>query len=86
MWRKTIRDEAIGQAFNIAGEVHTINELIQVIREVSGKEIPVSHEPFRKGEIIHSKANIDKAKKLLDYSPRTGLKEGVRLTWEAMEK
>jgi nucleoside-diphosphate-sugar epimerase len=39
---------------------------------------------WRPGEIRHSRANIEKAKKLLGYEPRTGLEQGVRLTWEAM--
>ncbi|MBI2850388.1 MAG: SDR family oxidoreductase [Chloroflexi bacterium] len=79
------RPAAIGEIFNIStGEVHSIKQLIEIIREVTGKEVPYSHQPFRKGEVKHSKANIDKAKKLLGYRPQTGLKEGIRLTWEAM--
>src|SRR3990172_7145352 len=80
------QSNAVGEVFNIAGEVHTINQLIRNIREVTGKEVPVSYQPFRKGEIIHSKASIDKAKNLLGYAPQTGLKEGIRMTWGEIVK
>lgn len=73
---------APGQVFNIStGEVHSILQLIQIIREVTGKEVPYSHAPFRAGEVRHSKANIEKAQKLLGFKSQTNLKEGVRITW-----
>jgi UDP-glucose 4-epimerase len=76
---------AVGQVFNIsAGQVHSILQLIQVIREVTGKEAPYSHAPSRAGEVRHSKANTDKAKKMLGFSPKTDLKEGIRQTWNAL--
>ncbi|OGO24782.1 MAG: hypothetical protein A2Z28_01445 [Chloroflexi bacterium RBG_16_51_9] len=81
-----VRPNAVGEIFNIAGEAHTVNQLIQVIREVTSKEVPVSYQPFRKGEIIHSKANIEKAKKLLGYAPKTNFKEGIRQTWQALNE
>jgi nucleoside-diphosphate-sugar epimerase len=31
----------------------------------------------RPGDQSRTKANIDKARKLLDYNPKTGLKEGL---------
>ncbi|MEK7353294.1 MAG: SDR family oxidoreductase [Chloroflexota bacterium] len=78
---------AVGQVFNISsGEVHTIKQLIEIIRKVTGREVPYSHAPFRAGEVRHSKANIDKAKKLLGFKPQTGLEEGIRLTWAALTK
>jgi nucleoside-diphosphate-sugar epimerase len=76
---------APGQVFNLSsGEVHTVLQLIGIIREVTGKEVPYSHAPFRAGEVRHSKANIDKAKKILGFSPKTDLKTGIRLTWESL--
>ena len=45
-----------------------------------------NYGPFRKGDIPHSLASIDKAKALLCYQPefslKTGLKETVRWYWE----
>ena len=79
------RPAAAGEIFNISsGEVHDIKQLIDLIAKVSGKEVLFSHADFRAGEVRHSKANIDKARKLLGFSPQTDLEEGLRQTWMAL--
>ncbi|MFC1953269.1 GDP-mannose 4,6-dehydratase [Chloroflexota bacterium] len=76
---------AIGEIFNIStGEVHNIKQLIDTISKVSGREVPFSHADFRAGEVRHSKANIDKARNILDFSPQTSLEEGLRQTWQEL--
>jgi len=76
---------AIGEIFNIsAGEVHSIKQLIDIIGKVSGKKVSFSHADFRAGEIRHSKANTDKARKLLGFNTQTNLEEGLRETWEVL--
>jgi len=84
--------EALNQVYNVAhGERTTLNQLFQIIREIAGKydkEI-LTIEPLygsaRAGDIPHSLASIDKAKKLLGYSPvlnvRMGLEEAVKWFW-----
>lgn len=75
--------EAPGQAFNIAtGEAASVNDVIQIIRDVSGSRSRVDYVPPRAGEIKHSLARIDKAKGLLGYRPQTSLAEGIRRTWD----
>jgi len=79
------RPAAAGEIFNISsGEVHDIKQLIDLIAKVSGKEVLFSHADFRAGEVRHSKANIDKARKLLGFGPQTDLEEGLRQTWMAL--
>ena len=74
---------AEGEIFNIAtGQATSINQLIEIIREVSGKEIQTIYSAPRAGEVRHSRANIGKAEKLLGYRPKTSLKEGLQLTWQ----
>jgi len=78
---------AIGEIFNIStGVVHNIKQLIDIIAQVSGRKIPFSHADFRAGEVRHSKANIDKVRKLLGYSPQTELEEGLLQTWNELIK
>ena len=36
---------------------------------------------FRVGDIPHSLANIDKAKKLLDYNPAISVQEGLEIAF-----
>ena len=48
-------------------------------------EINPVHGPNRAGDIPHSHANINKAKKLLNYNPtftlQKGLKESIKWYW-----
>ncbi|MDO8688293.1 MAG: GDP-mannose 4,6-dehydratase, partial [Dehalococcoidales bacterium] len=77
----------VGQIFNIAtGQATSINRIAEIIRQVSGKVIPITYADSRAGEVTHSRATIEKAKKLLGYNPQTSLDEGLRLTWQAMLK
>lgn len=78
---------AVGQIFNVAtGQATSINKIAEIIRQVSGKTIPITYAESRAGEVIHSRATIEKAKKLLGYNPQTSLDEGLRTTWQAMLK
>jgi len=82
-----IHPAAVGEIFNIAtGQATSINQLVSIIRQISGRESPVIYADPRAGEVRYSRANIDKAKKLLGYSPQTSLNEGLLLTWKEVIK
>ncbi len=51
-----------------------INELETAI----GKKAIISYKPAQAEEMIDTWANIDKAKELYNYSPKTSLKEGLK--------
>jgi UDP-N-acetylglucosamine 4-epimerase len=85
--------EALNQVYNVAhGERTTLNQLFSFIRELAGEfdssilAIEPKYGPFRAGDIPHSLASIEKAKKLLYYSPafnvEEGLKEAVKWYWK----
>jgi UDP-N-acetylglucosamine 4-epimerase len=76
--------EALNQVYNVAhGERTTLNQLFQIIREIAGKydkeilTIEPLYAPTRAGDIPHSLASIDKAKKLLGYSPVLNVRKGL---------
>lgn len=80
---------AINTVYNTAyGERTTLNELIKYLKEYLSEfdpeisNIEVKYNSIREGDIPHSLANIEKAKKLLNYNPKYSLKEGLR---EAVE-
>ncbi len=78
---------AVGEIFNIStGVVYSINQLVEIIGQISGRKILFSHADPRAGEVRHSRANIDKAKEMLGYSPKTDLKRGLLLTWQELTK
>lgn len=74
-----------GEAFQIAsGGETTINELVEVIKEVTGRNLPIIHKPERQGDIKRNYANISKARAMLGFEPKVELKEGLKKLWSYM--
>jgi UDP-glucose 4-epimerase len=69
---------AVGEIFNIgSGKPITINKLCQIlVKKLHAEMEPVYREP-RSGDIKHSCAKIDKARKLLEYDPKIRLEKGL---------
>ena len=89
----TENKEAINTVYNVAfGERNTLNDLIYYLKESLAKydskikDIEILYGPKRVGDIPHSLASVDKAKKLLNYSPQYslqgGLEEAVSWYWK----
>ncbi len=89
----TTNPEAVNQVYNTAyGECTTLNQLVDYLKEFLSEfdseiaNIEILHGPNRLGDIPHSLACIDKARRLLGYNPefnmREGLKEAVQWYWE----
>lgn len=57
---------------------NTTAEGIEAVEEVLGIKIKMNPIPARPGDQSRTLANIDKAKRLLDYNPQTTLLEGVK--------
>ena len=85
--------EALNQVYNVAhGERTSLNQLFYLIRNLAAEfdknilTIEPLYGPARAGDIPHSLASIEKAKKLLYYSPvlnvENGLKEAVKWYWK----
>lgn len=71
-------------AYNIgSGKATTINQLAEWLNETGGgAKAPVHRVAPRKGEVKHSVASIEKAKKQLGYQPALGLQEGLKGYWK----
>ncbi|MBQ9418893.1 MAG: SDR family oxidoreductase [Synergistaceae bacterium] len=72
---------APGEVFNIGCGVSTsLGELLREIYEAlaPGQEIKFQTMPPREGDILHSSASIEKAKKILKYNPVLHLREGIK--------
>lgn len=68
-----------GEIINLGTEVeHTTQEGIEAVETVLGKKIKINVIPKRAGDQLRTKANIDKARRLLNYNPQTTLLEGVK--------
>ena len=68
-----------GEIINLGTEVeHTTQEGIEAVEKVLGKSINIKIIPKRAGDQLRTKANIDKARKLLGYNPQTSLLDAVK--------
>ena len=75
---------AVNQVYNVAhGERTNLNELFELIRNLIGNfdsevlNIKPVYGPNRGGDIPHSLASIEKAKRLLGYEPTHSVREGM---------
>ncbi|SDZ72973.1 Nucleoside-diphosphate-sugar epimerase [Bizionia paragorgiae] len=67
-----------GEIINLGTEVeHTTQEGIEAVEKVIGKAIAITNVEARAGDQLRTKANIEKAKRLLNYNPKTTLLESV---------
>ena len=89
----TTNEAALNTVYNVAfGDRTTLLELTTLLKEhlsmfdESIKTIEIKHRKNRVGDIPHSLASVDKAKKLLNYNPKyninDGIKEAVNWYWE----
>ncbi|WP_040281129.1 NAD-dependent epimerase/dehydratase family protein [Psychroserpens damuponensis] len=68
-----------GEIINLGTEVeHTTKEGIEAVEHVLGTSIKLNIIPKRPGDQSRTKANIDKAKRLLNYNPQTTLLDAVK--------
>jgi len=81
---------AARQIYNIAvGGRMSLNELYAILRELTvarhpnARVAPPIYEPFRAGDVRHSQADIDKARRLLGYEPTHDVRSGLdeSLAW-----
>jgi UDP-glucose 4-epimerase len=69
---------APGSRYNVGGGSRaSINQVIDIIQEVSGRQLAVKHSPWAPGDMAHTWANTDRARRELGWKPRTGLGEGL---------
>jgi len=67
-----------GEIFNFGTETEsTTAQGIATVEEILQTKIETEKKPPRAGDQSRTKANIDKARKILDYNPQTTLKEGL---------
>lgn len=74
---------------NLGGhETITINELIHEIETLMGKKAKVTHLPAHPADMLANHANVEKAKRLLNWQPLVSLQEGIAnmVTWYQSER
>jgi UDP-N-acetylglucosamine/UDP-N-acetylgalactosamine 4-epimerase len=81
---------ALNNVYNVAyGERTNLNELLNLLKKYLSAydpkiaEVQVIYGPNRQGDVPHSLASIEKAKKLLGYDPKFDINNGIKeaVTW-----
>jgi len=68
-----------GEVINIAcGRAVTVNEIIDMINKLLGKNIKPRYAAPRPGDVKHSLADITAAKKLIGFTPSIQFEDGLR--------
>jgi UDP-glucose 4-epimerase len=69
--------------FNVGrGKQTTINDIVEMLSELTHDAIPVTYAPERPGDIKHSAADISRAQTILGFQPQTSVLDGLRATLE----
>jgi len=74
--------KGIGKVINIAnGERITLNQLLHELKNLTNKpDVLADFQEPRAGDVKHSLADITRARELLGFEPRVGLRPGLELT------
>jgi len=72
-----------GEVFNVGcGERVSLLAIIEALEEALGRPLERRHTPARAGDVPHTLADVDRAKRRLGYQPSVAFAEGFRRTVE----
>lgn len=86
IWR-AVNTRHCNTIYNVSTKTEvTINDMVALLNEISGKEIEPTYGPIRSGDIYRSVLSNDKAVLKLKWKPCTSLKEGLSRTYQYFAK
>jgi nucleoside-diphosphate-sugar epimerase len=72
---------AAGKVINVGVACsHTLNQTVALLNGIFGRQVRSRYDPPRKGDALHSLADISLARQVLGYEPRVSFDEGLRRT------
>jgi UDP-glucuronate 4-epimerase len=77
------------EVINLGGhEVVTINELVEIVEELTGKTANVQYGPPNLADVSMNHADVTKAKNMLGWNPQVDLRDGIRnlIDWYYAER
>jgi UDP-N-acetylglucosamine 4-epimerase len=74
---------ALNQVYNVAcGEQVDLNGMVDMLRQITGKNIQPEYGPERSGDVKHSMADISKIQRHLGYTPQVRMLEGLKRVYQ----
>ena len=77
------------EVVNLGGhEVITINGLVKLIEELTGKKANVQYGPPNLADMFMNQADVSKAREMLNWNPQVKLREGIKnlIDWYVQER
>jgi UDP-glucose 4-epimerase len=76
-----------GEVFNLGGGSETtVLNAIRLVEKISGCKAKLQRFDRQKGDVRHTRANLDQAKEKLGYKPSVSLEKGLARQWEWIYK
>ncbi|HEV2579735.1 MAG TPA: GDP-mannose 4,6-dehydratase [Ktedonobacteraceae bacterium] len=76
-------DGVAGEVMNIAGGARvTVRSVLEMLQEVSGAPIAIDYDNRQPGDVLDTFADTTRARQLMHYQPRVGLREGLAAEFE----
>jgi nucleoside-diphosphate-sugar epimerase len=74
---------ANGRVINVGTGIRiSLNQTLQLLREISGNNLEAKYDPARDGDIRDSQADVTLSRELLQYDPTVNFIEGLRRTFD----
>jgi nucleoside-diphosphate-sugar epimerase len=72
-----------GQVYNVGGgHRETLRDLFPLFEDICARPVRIERSEPQKGDVLHTAARLDKARKDLGFKPRTSLREGLEREWD----
>lgn len=85
--RLALTTENADTCYNLSTQEETsLNDLVDILACITGKEITPDYGPVREGDIYRSSLSNEKAVKNLHWTPEVSLEEGLKRTYEYFQK
>lgn len=82
-----LKTRQVNRAYNLSTQTETsLKELVSVLEQAVGHEIPVSCKEARSGDIYQSVLANGRARRALGWQPEVSLEEGLRRTYRYFQE
>jgi UDP-glucose 4-epimerase len=81
------KSDACGEVINTGeGSRANLIEIIEMLQKISGRKLKYEYIAGQKGDPSDTLADLEKARKYLNYNPKTGLEQGLRNQFQWFSK
>jgi UDP-glucose 4-epimerase len=78
----SLKKGKVGEIYNIGGGTRKkLKDIFPLLENICQKQVRLVRKEKQKGDVSHTFANIEKARKDLNYSPQIKLRDGLKEEW-----